>query len=1017
MFSRFLNTSLFLFIAMAIQSQSFDKKDFKIYRTKDGLSYNNVNVITQDTYGYIWIGTEKGLNRFDGINFRQFYSDSLQESLSDDRVFKLKWINSEELATLTDAGLNIVNTRTLQMQNIVIPADSTKDPGNVNRIKDLAADKKQNLFIATSGGFYHYHSGVIVFRYDTVGDFAWDVIRLNDNIVLLATTNGLYIYDVQKKDFHPLGDQDDPFFHSIAEPKQTFRFTYSDENYFATSYMGKDGLVLFDINKRTRQQIIPPPDNSKKINLNWELFRLNDTLIASPSNHGFCTIHLDRPTNSWILDTSVYLENISCSGLFVDKNNHAWISTDDGIYKQKTPGGQIDQKELPGGGFSVQRTVTGVTVANNRVFAATVADGIYVFDKDSFLFLKRIIYPEKQNFITQLLKENEDSLISVGSGFMVNTRNFAYKKIESVTSSREGSMRVALKDSHNKVYFIKFHVDSIFFRSKENDDFSSIALPELGKFRPPTKMAEDNEGNIWLGGEGLMRLNVRSQKIDLQLDSFPFIKRQSKEISSNIVFDKEGRMYFGVFGNGLMIYDIKNKHFSHLTRFDGLPDNVIKALYLHKETLWIATENGLASYDIADNKISSYGVSDGMPTDPNGCTVFYYDTAAGMLYVAFSQIIVRFDPVKLKKNQNPPDFFIESIDITGKGQLFHPDQTITIPYKFNSLIINLGAINYEDASQQLFAYRVLKKGNEAWQELGAQRSIFFNDLPPGTHRLQVKVYIRNQSWPEQVKEIILRIRPPFWKTIWFYLILGLLLAAILFYLHRIRIKQLTQKANIDKQLAQTEMKALHAQMNPHFIFNCLNSIREMILNNENEQASVYLSKFARLIRITLNQSSKPFVSLADTVDYLERYIEMEKIRSSHFTYTMDVAKDLNTDDVMVPPMLIQPFIENAIWHGVVPKKNMDIHISFRKKGNELICIVDDNGIGIEESLKQKENIAHEPSVGIANIKQRIGLLNEKYNLQSTVHIEDKLTLPITNGTGTIVTLHLPIKTNESLWAT
>lgn len=189
----------------------------------------------------------------------------------------------------------------------------------------------------------------------------------------------------------------------------------------------------------------------------------------------------------------------------------------------------------------------------------------------------------------------------------------------------------------------------------------------------------------------------------------------------------------------------------------------------------------------------------------------------------------------------------------------------------------------------------------------------------------------------------------------------------------------------------------------------------MILNNENEQASLYLSKFARLIRITLNQSSKPFVSLTDTIDYLERYIEMEKIRSSHFTYTIDVAKDLHADNIMVPPMLIQPFIENAIWHGALSKKNMEIHINFSKKGSELVCIVEDNGIGIEESLRRKENIASEPSVGIANIKQRIGLLNEKYNLQSTISIEDKSTLSRSNGTGTIVTLHLPIKTNESLW--
>ena len=191
----------------------------------------------------------------------------------------------------------------------------------------------------------------------------------------------------------------------------------------------------------------------------------------------------------------------------------------------------------------------------------------------------------------------------------------------------------------------------------------------------------------------------------------------------------------------------------------------------------------------------------------------------------------------------------------------------------------------------------------------------------------------------------------------------------------------------------------------------------MILNNENEQASLYLSKFARLIRITLNQSSKTFVSLTDTIDYLERYIEMEKIRSSQFTYTVNVAPDLHPDDVMVPPMLIQPFIENAIWHGTLPKKNTNIHLSFSKKDNELICVIEDDGIGIDESLRNKENSAHEQPVGITNIKQRIHLLNEKYNLHSTIRIEDKKNLSGSSVTGTIVTLHLPIKTNESLWNT
>jgi len=634
-------------------------------------------------------------------------------------------------------------------------------------------------------------------------------------------------------------------------------------------------------------------------------------------------------------------------------------------------------------------------------------------------FLEHLMSREKDfSFITQIVKLNEDSLFIARNGALMEARNLQYKKIDfekNVPMSKV--MRTIFKDSRNILYISKNRSDSVFFKKPGDKDLSSFRLAELQKITGADLIAEDNDGNIWFGNSGLIRLNRQLNKVDLFIDSFPIIRTPSKKISSNIVFDKKGIAYFGVSGNGLIIYNIKEKKFSHITRDHGLPDNLVKFVHLHNSTLWIATDNGLASYDLDNKRVSGYGSADGMPTDPNACEVLYYDSTHKHLYATFTTTVVRFDPDKLKKNQTPPAFFVESVDITGKESLYNPGETVKVPYKNNSLIVNLSSINYEDASQQVFAYRLVKNGSEVWQEIGTQRRIFFNNLAVGKHKLQVKVYIRSQSWPDQVKELIITVKPPFWKTIWFYLAAALIIATFLFSLHRRRIDHITQKANIDKQLAQTEMKALHAQMNPHFIFNCLNSIREMILNNENEQASLYLSKFARLIRITLNQSSKPFVSLSDTIDYLERYIEMEKIRNSNFTYTMNVADDLQHDDIVMPPMLIQPFIENAIWHGTSAKKNMDIHISFRKKGNELVCIVEDDGIGIEESLQKKENISTQPSVGIANIRQRIELLNEKYNLHSSVIIQDKKTLIPTNGTGTIVTLHLPIKTNESLWTT
>ena len=190
----------------------------------------------------------------------------------------------------------------------------------------------------------------------------------------------------------------------------------------------------------------------------------------------------------------------------------------------------------------------------------------------------------------------------------------------------------------------------------------------------------------------------------------------------------------------------------------------------------------------------------------------------------------------------------------------------------------------------------------------------------------------------------------------------------------------------------------------------------MILNNENREASHYLSKFAHLIRVTLNNSSRPFISLQSTVDYLRRYLEMERIRKSNFSYHIDIDESLEPEDVFLPPMLIQPFIENAIWHGGNDSNGtIDISIRFMHQDNQLVCIVEDNGIGIQASLKKKyeqeEIESDHHSLGIANVKQRIQVLNEKYNLHSHVTIEDKSN-PAGNGTGTLVTLHLPIKNRE-----
>jgi ligand-binding sensor domain-containing protein len=1030
---------LFCSFTITVSAQVIDEKNFVRYTTEDGLSNNAINAITQDAYGYIWIATSKGLNRFDGITFQQFYSDSSQNSLPIDLLHGLKWLDKEQLAVLTIGGLHIINIRTLKEHNIIIPPDSLKSFLPVNRVLDVSADSKGNIFVATATGFYQFNDkNELVFRYDhysrkfieekKTAAFGMNIIMIEENTLLLTTYNGSYLYQIEQKKLHPVGINDSEFYKQIGAPKTPLVITHKDESSFSTLSLELNEFAWFDIRNKTKHIIKAPFRVSDKMSGGnfSKVIRLNDSLfVINDKSSGFYLGHYDSKSNSYSLDPQSHFNKNICFSFLLDRNDHLWVGTNNGLFREKRSGTTIEQITYPSFDAKFSDEINSLAVSNDKVFAGTYGEGLMVFDRDSLKPIKkidlsgykgRVVFP---NFVYSMSAIHEDTLFVGITGLWINTKNLTHGllPLAALDTTFKG-VDILFRDSHKNIYLKKDQSNIFFYREADNkfklqnynNELSPIGFDING-------IAEDPEGNTWFAGLGIMRFNYSLKKFDLFLDSFPSIKTPRKGITSNLVFDKAGNLYFGLYINGLIIYDPVTKTFSHVTRADGLPDNTIRAICFVNNKIWMATESGLANYDILTKKVSSFGIAEGIPANASIVYSLYYDSTHHQLYGAFGTTIFRFDPDKLTKNNISPAFGLESIVIVGKETIYRPEDKLKLSYKQNNIVVNLGSVNFEDAYQQLFAYRFVNNGTETWQEIGSQRSLIFSNLSPGTHKLQVKVFIRNQSWPDQVKEITIIVKPPFWETIWFYTIIALAIAAIAYYLHRRRIKTIIQKAGIDKQLAQTEMKALHAQMNPHFIFNCLNSIREMILNNENEQASLYLSKFARLIRITLNQSSKSFVSLTDTVDYLERYIEMEKIRSSHFTYAINVAQDLNTDDVMVPPMLIQPFIENAIWHGVSPKKNMDIHISFRKKGNELICIVDDNGIGIEESLKQKQNIMHEPSVGIANIKQRIGLLNEKYNLQSTVHIEDKLTLPISNGSGTIVTLHLPIKSNESLWTT
>lgn len=216
--------------------------------------------------------------------------------------------------------------------------------------------------------------------------------------------------------------------------------------------------------------------------------------------------------------------------------------------------------------------------------------------------------------------------------------------------------------------------------------------------------------------------------------------------------------------------------------------------------------------------------------------------------------------------------------------------------------------------------------------------------------------------------------------------------------------------NTNEQLAEARLSALQAQMNPHFVFNALNSIKRMILDGDSEKASRYLSKFALMIRMTLNHSKDIFVTLDENIEYLKAYLEMEQLRfDDSFSYTIFTSANIDASETSFPSLMIQPLVENAIWHGLLPARHdKKIMIRFTQCENTITCLIEDNGIGIRESARLKQmNGAIHHSLGLENLKKRIKIMNEKYDTNCTLEIVDLKDVE-KNKKGTRVTLQFNI---------
>jgi len=323
-----------------------------------------------------------------------------------------------------------------------------------------------------------------------------------------------------------------------------------------------------------------------------------------------------------------------------------------------------------------------------------------------------------------------------------------------------------------------------------------------------------------------------------------------------------------------------------------------------------------------------------------------------------------------------------------------------------NITIDFTAVHYSNADKIKFAYQ-LAGGDNDWKYTDANRSAQYTVLTPGKYVFKIKVADENGNWGKAYEAFSFTIVPYFWQTAWFKIAISLLVVASCWLIVRRRITHIRHEAELKQKIAETEMMALRAQMNPHFIFNCINSIDAMIQSNDKYHATLYLNKFAKLIRNILDSSKQNLVLLSKDLETLQLYVDLEMFRHENkFRAEINVEPQLLQDDYQVPPLIIQPYVENAILHGLRYREdnNGKLTVSVQRQNGNLKYEITDNGVGRDKGQESSSGLKKVNGYGMQMSEDRVRIFNREE--KASVQVTD---LENENGsTGTKVTVQLKI---------
>ena len=941
------------------------KFNFNTYTISSGLVNNEIRGIFQDEAGAIYLTTPSGISIFDGYRFKNF---SYKDGIKYDYIKHMAQLDSGKVYLFANTGRQAyIFQNNCYKRCIVTP----------NIITQYFKGKDNNHYVCTDIGIYQLKNDAFKKQRLTddtsiIANSFFKYAEVNDSISLVLKTypqNRLDIINTKSRKI--IFNIPDFFGFQLFKDSQRRIWVCTDSR----------GIKMID-----EQTLLAPEklfDHTPAVFNSLEGVQVNSVAEDAQKNIWFATtgkglVKLEPNGICRFITTKNGLLSNNILKIFVDRDDKIWIGTQSGLQQIAENKTALYDKSA---GLQNDAVYATLQIDSNRYLTSTIHHLEIIDSRNENISSTAMPYFD-EGYIFKLIKKDNREIWGLTPRRIVKITLTGSLPVMKLSPAAEEIL----------IDFITLPDGSFLVLSKTGiSHFSHDKFTTLARGLPSGKcLIKDNSGKIWAGtNKGLfiyeLQNNGTSYSLTNKLSGYCFDNVFEIKI---LAADSRGNIWGGSKENGIYQLEISGDTLlrkRHISRENGLSNNMIRyLLFSNDSTLYCSGTSGVDKIIFNNKGYNITNINTIINLPGSAYSIVQEKDYNNLLFTSLSGLLVfngQMEQISSKNTRNSfTDCIVNGLSLTA----LLSKEVIEFDNDQNSPAFYFSPYDFSKDNHE-FYYWLDNGEKQNWQKLDNVNFVRFSNLPHGKYTLHIKCLNRQN---EQVISIISKtfvIKPLWFQTVLFRLGVILFAGLLIFYFVRKRINELKQKAAIKQKITETEMAALKAQMNPHFMFNCINSIDAFIHSNDKYNATLYLNKFARLLRGILDSSHQNTITFSKDIETLKLYIEMEELRHENkFTTRYAIEEEMMNSGYKVPPLIIQPFVENAILHGLKNRQDNNgiLYIEIKRDADKIHYCIQDNGIGRAASKQIMQN--KESSYGMQMSYDRIKLFNQEQQPSVTV---------------------------------